>query len=119
LSALEKKVGISSLDDWYQVSAKDVLTNGGYLVLGHSHSRHKLAKSLQSEYPYHKWEVTRFVHWQQGQLQSADVQRECLLWIGKQLGVVKLDDWYSISTNKVDAVAGALPRAMYATGAVH
>lgn len=53
-----------------------------------------LAKAVMNVYPEYKWQPWRFVKAPKGYWQSTQNLRDYIEWLGKQLGITQLDDWY-------------------------
>lgn len=55
---LFKQVGAKCMEDWYKVTAEDILSYGGGGLL--NNYKNSPSKALQRVYPQHKWELWRF-----------------------------------------------------------
>src|SRR5689334_18814764 len=54
---LGKKLGFTGMDDWYNLTADDILKNGGSTLMNkHGSSPFKL---IQSIYPEHSWDMSK------------------------------------------------------------
>src|SRR4051812_46944886 len=89
------QLGYKSMDDWYNLKREDILKNGGGKIL--SRYRNYL-KSLQTIYPEHNWMLWRFKrvpigYWTQ-LLSNQQETTKLINWLGVQLCIKCLDDWY-------------------------
>jgi hypothetical protein len=93
LNNLGKQLGFQSLDNWYNISKKQIEQNGGNSLLRNYYgaSPSKLVKSVYSE---HSWNEFKFsnVH-----NISNEEQRNYLEELGNKLGIRYMDDWYNIT----------------------
>jgi hypothetical protein len=98
-NALERfgreKFGVKELDDWYSVPAMSVLRGLNFMK-----SHRSLFNALKKFYPDHNWDPLRFSRIPKGSY-TQSMQRAALERLGKQLGVKELDDWYSVSSERV------------------
>mmetsp|Transcript_9533 Transcript_9533/g.13130 ORF Transcript_9533/g.13130 Transcript_9533/m.13130 type:complete len:363 (+) Transcript_9533:2-1090(+) len=98
---LGNELGVKELDDWYRVSnLKTIINHGGYFVIEKHHG--SPLEALKAAYPEHTWIPWKFENAPQNFWKSKDNQRQFFDWLGKQLGVKDLEDWYSLLT--VDSV---------------
>ena len=100
LESIFRELEMKTLDDWYKVSTKEVRDRGGYRLMDlYSGS---LMKALQLIYPQHKWDISKFSKVSNGFWNNINNQRELFDSIGSELGIKKLDDWYSIKSDLID-----------------
>jgi hypothetical protein len=90
LEQLAAELGVKTLDDWYNVSRKELYDRAPFIKLYHG----CLFTALRTLYPQHNWNESKLSpsYWH-----SIEHQRKRLDEIGKELGVKQLDDWYSVS----------------------
>ena len=94
MDGLGEKLGLRSLDDWYGVSTSQLLPLGAdTLLLQYERS---LSKLLNSVYPHHPWDLSKFSTKHRNYWSSIENQRKFMDDLGVKLGVRSLDDWYSI-----------------------
>jgi hypothetical protein len=92
------------MDGWYQVSPSDVVVRGGGSLLAiYSNSVKKMLREL---YPEHDWLEWRFVKAPAGFWNSHDNQRRFLNWVGSQLGIQRMDEWYKVTPSQVCELGG-------------
>ncbi|MBL4884777.1 MAG: hypothetical protein JKY95_09620 [Planctomycetaceae bacterium] len=90
------KLGLNSLDDWYQVSRSHFHTNRGGGLLANYYGD-SVFRALAEYAPRKKWQPWSFHTVPQGFWQDVDNRRAYLRWLGKQLGFTKLSDWYKLN----------------------
>jgi hypothetical protein len=100
---LSKKLGFTTLDDWYGISSNQICKNGGVTLL----ERYKGSplKALEAVFPNHQWIAWKFHQVPRGYWNRKDNQRKFLDWLTKELQVNKNDDWYRISKKQIRNVA--------------
>ncbi len=72
-----------------------------------SYYRSSLSAALTSVYPEHKFNGWQFQNVSKGYWQNVDNQREYMGWLGAQLKVEKMEDWYKIRARDVIPHGGA------------
>eukprot|EP00026_Physarum_polycephalum_P004583 Phypoly_transcript_04605.p1 GENE.Phypoly_transcript_04605~~Phypoly_transcript_04605.p1 ORF type:complete len:666 (+),score=84.92 Phypoly_transcript_04605:285-2000(+) len=89
---LGEKLGYKTMEDWYRVSSKDILTNHGQGLL---QMYSDFSKAIIDNFRHHPWEPWRFRHvksyWK---VQSNRVA--FFNYLFKKLGYTKMDDWYKV-----------------------
>tara|TARA_B100001996_G_scaffold27295_1_gene20949 strand:+ start:141 stop:2144 length:2004 start_codon:yes stop_codon:yes gene_type:complete len=92
---LGKKLGYTTLEDWYQVGALDIENNKGGGLLNHYYnsSRLVLLKEIFPDYEWLPWKFTRTIQyfWD-----DKDNQKTYMKWVGELLGCTTMEDWYKI-----------------------
>lgn len=91
--AAAKKLGVTELDEWYDVKVDrwDAL---GHSVLLRKQFNGSLSGALKQVYPEHSWNAIRFKMKSKGLFASHENQRAYFEWLGAELGVRVLADWY-------------------------
>lgn len=106
LLELAGTLGITSLEGWYGVSKEDFVRNGGsYLIRIHNSSVRSL---LQSVFPEHDWDASKFSKKPQRHWGSIENVREFLNDLAGKLGF-KYDDyekWYSVRGRQIQEHGG-------------
>lgn len=132
--ALAMKLGITSLDGWYNVGAKEVHQHGGTIrslrnsnntrhvlffknnpftfVLGggllYNVYRDNLRTALRALYPNHEWLEWKFNSVSRNYWTSIHNQRAFFLWLGKQLNITAMSGWYNVSNSVLAKHGGAV-----------
>ena len=114
------QLGYKHLDDWYNLTTKDIQRHGGIGLLHYYNS--SPSKALQGVYPEHNWKLDNFKKKPTSLWRKRDVQRKTFFdhiemnfthtpvgfwsvrenhikffnWLFIQLQLGKLDDWYNI-----------------------
>ena len=92
---LGKQLDYQKMDDWYNISVKNITNYGGWnLLMKYNGSPSQI---LQSVYPEHKWIIWMFNSVPAGFWDIKENQKEFMNWLQKQLGYSKLDDWYNLT----------------------
>ena len=96
------KLGYKCLDDWYNVTTKDIYQNGGQLILS---ARYNGSPSwaLQVVYPHHNWQLEKFTHKPQRFWMSTETfnHQKFFDWLMKQLGYKCMEDWYNVTVEDI------------------
>lgn len=100
LDALFVKLNYKSMDDWYRLTFEQVSRNGGYGLLRHYNGSHSAA--LIANYPNHEWLEWRFVSVPKGFWDKPANRRRYFVWLGEQLGIRTLDDWYRVNSQMIE-----------------
>ena len=106
---LGKQLDIKSSNDWYQISGKQLQK----YISQHEFTVQKLPKMLKIAYLHYKYDQDRWLlriwetlpkeHWE-----KKDNQRYYLEWLGKQLGISQLEDWYRVTAKVIQCNGGAV-----------
>jgi hypothetical protein len=65
------------------------------------------SSALATVYPDHEWLPWQFKRSPKSYWASLENQRTFMEWVKKQLGLSKLDDWYSVKVQQVQELGGA------------
>jgi len=95
LERLGEKMGFQKLDDWYKVSSKDLEQNGAQLITALYGS---LPKLLETIYPQHNWISWKFNKVPNGYWNNQENRKKYVDWLGNQLRINKMDDWYGVTS---------------------
>lgn len=99
---LADKLNIKKRDDWYKVSARDIIKNGGKrLVIIYGGSVHR---ALSSIFPEHKWIPWKFENAPKNFWKQSKNVKEFLESIKKELNIEKDEDWYQVTQNRLHNV---------------
>jgi len=98
---LGKKLHIKRWEDWYGVKHSEITDNGGHSIISHyGNSFIKALMTVYHEYPWRIWKFNRVPNgfWDE---KSTRIMIEQL---SSELGIRQLDDWWGVTTTKLDAV---------------
>lgn len=105
---LGKQLGYREMDDWYNVTLEDIYNHGGQGLLSDYYNSSP-SKALQAVYPENYWMLWRFHIAPRGLWSSVqgvkEHERQLLEWLGKQLEICHLDEWYRISLSDIRKIA--------------
>jgi len=98
-----KQLGYKKMDDWYNITYKDIQNYGGVGVIKTYNGSPSAA--LSRVYPKHNWMLWRFKTVQQGywnklMKDSKEISR-VIDWLSKQLSIQNLDDWCRVSLKQI------------------
>src|SRR5690242_16358015 len=97
LDGLGRQLGVESSEDWYNITAKQILKSGGASLLQkYGYSPSKLVKSVYYEYT---WLDNKFQTKPMGYWENTANQRNFLDRVGYQLGFKTFKDWYQITVD--------------------
>ena len=119
------QLNYKSMCDWYHLTRETIYKHGGQGLLN-TYYNSSPSQALQSVYPQHKWQLENFTYkpsilWTQkkpqllffehlqqdfkqapnGYWKSLDNQKEFFNWIGENISIKKLSDWYSVNFEDV------------------
>eukprot|EP01125_Pyxidicula_operculata_P016847 TRINITY_DN5836_c0_g1_i5.p1 TRINITY_DN5836_c0_g1~~TRINITY_DN5836_c0_g1_i5.p1 ORF type:complete len:209 (-),score=23.97 TRINITY_DN5836_c0_g1_i5:502-1128(-) len=99
---LEKKLGITSLDMWYNVTKNQISQNYGASLLDkHSESCYVMLKNL---YPDKEWKFWHFSNTPHNYWKKRDYLLECINDVKYILDVREPKDWYRVRCSQIDAI---------------
>jgi hypothetical protein len=91
-------LGIVKTDDWYKITGRIARNHSPFITNYYGGS---LLQALRNLYPEYTWDPMRFKqrpknYWKDNQMKKLHLDR-----IANQLGIQKLDDWYSVTWNQI------------------
>lgn len=95
MDQLAFKLNLKQMKDWYYVSKKDVLDNGGRRYVSDNISLHQVLTLI---YPNYEWLPWKFATIPVGYWNSIDNQRKFIIWFQSQRNINEMTDWYTISS---------------------
>lgn len=111
--------GIQTQQDWYSIAVKQV--NNSF----RENERRKRLKiksmyhALQTVYPEYEWTPHLFSQVPHHYWKEKSSQRKFMDWISEQLGIVKQDDWFSITVDNVRKLGGMSVLNPYYNGSLY
>jgi len=87
----------TTLEGWYNVTVEDIRKNGAIKLL--SNYNGSPSKALEALYPQHKWMSWRFKQFVGNEKKQS--RKDFFAWLGQQLGLNNLEDWYNITVNDI------------------
>lgn len=101
LDELRNHLGFKEMEDWYRVTANDIIQFGGSgLLTKYNSSPALLLESVFPEYQWKRWKFGTSLWDPEDQNQLV----EYVEWLGNQLQVKQLDDWYRVSVQQIQQV---------------
>lgn len=102
---LGDQLGYKCLDDWYKVTQDDFLRNGGMgLITGYYNG--SPSQVLHAVYPTHPWQMRRFTRIPRGYWIGGNKLQQTMDWLGNQLSIKSMDDWYNVHTRDISSKEG-------------
>ena len=110
---LFKKLGYTTMEDWYKTIRKDIRKNGGGGLLECCYNG-SVTQLLKAVYPDYKWFIFKFKSCPNGHWNLYEHQKEYIEWLGEELGYTTMEDWYKITVNIIHSnYGGALINNQY------
>jgi hypothetical protein len=81
--------------DWYKVTWEDICKNGGAGLM--TKFANSPLQALRHIYPQHEWLPWKFSKSSRHFWDSNNNQKFFLNWLGKELHINEMDDWYRVS----------------------
>jgi hypothetical protein len=91
-------------DEWYSITEKKIKKHGGTGLL--YEFENSVLKSLEDAYPDFEWQPWRFGRASVGYWNDMKNQRKFMDWIADQLEFKDMNEWYSISEEKISEMGG-------------
>jgi hypothetical protein len=111
LNWLGKRMGYKRLDDWYALKAADIKQNHGRMLL--RRYRDSVAAMVIDLILRRKWCEWKFTRVPIDFWDSAENRRSYVLWLGKQLGYRRTEDWRRVRKNDFYEHCGGSLLVMY------
>jgi hypothetical protein len=103
LEALGKKLGYTHMNNWYDITWKHIVQNGGRELQQQYDSVDKL---IMSVFPDFSWKEWRFKN-QHKFLDDEENHRRCLDELGIELGIKHLEDWINVRWKDIAQKGGS------------
>ena len=101
---LENTLGFHHMNDWYRITSKCIVDNGGEDLLNQYQG--SSIKLLQEVFPNHPWLPWKFSQLSRSHWDELEHQKEFLDWLGTELGFKEKEDWYSITESAIRKYGG-------------
>lgn len=93
---LGQRLGFKQLDDYYRLITDHFKHNRGSSVLLHCWGG-SAVRAVMETFPNHDWKEWRFVSCPRRFWNDRKNHRRYMEWLGEQIGVQELDDWYGVT----------------------
>jgi hypothetical protein len=104
--SLGNKLGFRDIIDWYRVTSKDILLNGGSgLLEQYNNSVYNALLEIFSEFSWKPWKFKNVAP--KGYWDNIEIQREFMQEMAGKLNVKKMEDWYNVTRSDIIANGGA------------
>lgn len=110
---LSRELGISKLDDWYQIRQSDFMSRRGVGFIEHYGNSH--IRAITTLYPNHDWKIWLFTQVPNGFWDDICNIRAYIKWFEKQFGITKMEDWYAVQQDDVYEHCGSGLISRYAS----
>jgi hypothetical protein len=106
LKWLGEQLGFTTAIDWYAITTKAFSENFGNSVLSLRFNGSPIAavKHLHQKREWHEW---KFAVCPNGFWRQAHNRKRYLMWLGGELGIKTYEDWYHVSSDKLNKHYGA------------
>eukprot|EP01122_Echinamoeba_exundans_P013866 TRINITY_DN6123_c0_g1_i2.p1 TRINITY_DN6123_c0_g1~~TRINITY_DN6123_c0_g1_i2.p1 ORF type:complete len:408 (-),score=47.96 TRINITY_DN6123_c0_g1_i2:418-1641(-) len=116
LQSVGKKIGVVSMEDWYRVELKSVAAQSLPSFFGAQYSW-SLPAALKAAFPEHEFLDWKFEKLPVNYWDSSQNQQRYIQWLGKELGIQRLEQWYSVPSyvaleSFTEPFGRSLPRAL-------
>jgi hypothetical protein len=98
--ALEQKLGIKQVNDWYKVSAKELRKELSIVKEKYG----SFYNMLQQLYPHHNWDPIALSKQFRDVWRDKNAQRKAIEEMGKSLGIKELNDWHKVTGKDVSSL---------------
>lgn len=96
---LYEKKGFTNMEDWYKLRESDLFQYSGRGLYARYNCT--ILYILQAVYPDYEWFPWLFTITPNGIWSDVANHTKYMNWLGKKIGILKLDDWYKYSANIV------------------
>jgi len=101
---LGKRLGYKRWEDWYAVTENDFRRNYGYECFKRYGG--SVIAAVKDLYPTRAWCEWRFVRVPAGFWHYQENRKRYVRWLGEQLGVRRLEDWYQVRVKDIHNNSG-------------
>jgi len=103
---LGRRLGFTSLEDWYLVKQEDFIKHGANGLL-EQYYHNSPTEALLAIYPDFGWVIWKFKTVPQGFWKDKRNQQKFFDWVGNQLGFKSFEDWYKITRGDIGKFGGS------------
>lgn len=100
---LMKELQLSSLDDLYEVTFKEIERLGGSSILALYND--SPMKAITTIYPEHNWQFWKFSRVGKGTWNDSNNVKQFLEWAAKELRLSSLEDWYNVTQTQLQELS--------------
>ena len=98
---LKNKFQLNSLDDWYQITRKQLKENGGKSLISYYYSN-DMKLLLSTIYPHHNWNFNILIKLNSiGYFKSIENQQKFMDDLFKKLELKSIEDWNKVSMSSI------------------
>eukprot|EP01114_Cavostelium_apophysatum_P021400 TRINITY_DN7453_c0_g1_i1.p1 TRINITY_DN7453_c0_g1~~TRINITY_DN7453_c0_g1_i1.p1 ORF type:complete len:488 (-),score=137.23 TRINITY_DN7453_c0_g1_i1:47-1510(-) len=102
---LKTRLDIKTYEDWYKLSAQQVIQNGGAGLLA-SYYANSISTAVSSVYPEYRWKMWKFEKAPAGFWDDKRNQREFMDDLASALELNSREDWYRVTVKQVHENGG-------------
>jgi hypothetical protein len=103
LDTVGNRLGITNISDWYNIRYSNIKSKDLSPIIKEFGSH---IKALECIYPHHNWIVGKFKYLSPKYWEKMENQRNYMDWLGVQLGITHLSQWYHISPRYIAKYGG-------------
>eukprot|EP01118_Nematostelium_gracile_P002202 TRINITY_DN12432_c0_g1_i1.p1 TRINITY_DN12432_c0_g1~~TRINITY_DN12432_c0_g1_i1.p1 ORF type:complete len:374 (-),score=47.94 TRINITY_DN12432_c0_g1_i1:428-1549(-) len=96
---LAQQLKIKEMEDWYGLSHTQIDQHGGAGLLERFDNSSSLM--ITTMFPKHEWDLENFVYKPTGKWDDVQFQRSFLDYLGKQLEIKEMDQWYKVNKTQI------------------
>jgi hypothetical protein len=103
---LGQELGFKKMEDWYNLTMQQIQSRGGSGLM--EKYGNSAAKLVMSVYPHHSWLEWKFKQVPREFWDTKNNQRKFMDWLGKEIGLIHMDDWYKVTPDHIIEKGGSL-----------
>eukprot|EP01114_Cavostelium_apophysatum_P004593 TRINITY_DN14919_c0_g1_i1.p1 TRINITY_DN14919_c0_g1~~TRINITY_DN14919_c0_g1_i1.p1 ORF type:complete len:186 (+),score=13.10 TRINITY_DN14919_c0_g1_i1:102-659(+) len=105
LESLASRRGFQQWQDWYSISKKDFVENGGKALL--EYHNHSPSKAIMYVFPQHDWKVERFAIVPRNHWLSPANRRRFMNHVARRLKIQDMNDWNHVKLKDIVRLGGS------------
>ena len=102
---LGEKLNYETIEDWYEITQKDIKSNRGLGLLS-SYYNGSTLQFLKSVFPQERWLPWKFTVAPANTWKYKQTHKDYAIWLGEKLNYEKTEDWYKITANDIHSNRG-------------